>query len=125
MSDDEEDYDGENKRLVVLGMPWRSAQAEEWMLRLDHVHMSTRWGPKGTPKRGRLPRWRVRGSKRMERGSEHPRGLPKNFYDSLWMNELTEEDRRALKTTEPVDLSLSDELMKYVCILMIFCQDCL
>lgn len=122
MSDDEEDYDRQGKEhLIALGMPWRSAEAEEWMVRLDHVHMSTRWNAKGTPKRGNLPRWRVRGSTRMEIHCEPPRGLPENFYDARWLNELMEVDREALEATERVELGLSDRIMEYVSVFS-FCD---
>ncbi|KAK7677612.1 hypothetical protein QCA50_019434 [Cerrena zonata] len=112
VSDDEEVYVNDEKRNVVLRIPWRSSEAEEWMVRLDHVHMSKRWKPNAQPKRGKMPRWRTRGSTRVQAPSEPPRGLPRNFYDTKWLSELTEEDRAALEMSEPVDLRLSDEILR-------------
>ncbi|KAH9921094.1 hypothetical protein B0H21DRAFT_701777, partial [Amylocystis lapponica] len=104
----------ETGRYVVTRLPWRSVQAEEWLMVFDWMHLSTRFNANRKPNSGRFPHRRSRGSQRIESECNPVPGLPKNFYDQAWLNGLPEDDQIELRMQPEVDLTHSEAVRKYV-----------
>lgn len=109
-SGDETDYhyQGSVPRYNILKLPWRSDPATNYLRALDVLHISTRFTKTGRKKRGAFPHVRVNNRRFVDNDADPVAGLPRNFYDSVWLAGLTPEDLIALNIddTAVVDLSI-------------------
>jgi hypothetical protein len=48
----------------------------------------------------------------MEQDAAPVPGLPRNFYDPIWLRTMDKHERRVLKIQDKVDLSLSHAVLK-------------
>ena len=105
----EDDSDDENGRLgnrnrdrrfVINILDWRSDRLEPYLDHVDHARQPI--NPFGKPP-GNVPRQRVRhvGAKVL-RVQAVP-GLPRNFYDDMWVAGLSGADRSALRAVAAVE----------------------
>jgi hypothetical protein len=111
MSGDETDHRQGQVRHVVLRLPWRSPALKSLMKTLDLVHISSRFSTTGRAKRGAFPHRRIPSS-RVEHDSTPVPGLPRNFYDPIWLKSLSKLERRALQVKDEVDLTLTKDVLR-------------
>ena len=79
---------------------------------LDVMHITTRFED-GLPTKGNWPTPRIiltKGKKYSD--ALAPRGLPRNFYDSRWLDGLTEEQQIALNIQPSVDLKIAPSIQR-------------
>ncbi|KZS99613.1 uncharacterized protein LAESUDRAFT_667790 [Laetiporus sulphureus 93-53] len=114
MSGDESDHSGGKVRYVVTRLNWRSSEFETWLKVFDWMHLSSRFTAESKPKRGAFPRYRRRGSRRLEQLGAPVAGLPRNCYDERWLAGLGEVERVSLSIQPAVDLVHSDQVMAFV-----------
>jgi hypothetical protein len=118
MSDDETDseWDGPIDRIphFIKIMSWRNPDVVNFFRVLDSLYLSTRFkGDKWSP--GRLPHTRVP-SVRLRVCDAVP-GLPVNFYRPQWLLQLSDIERRKLKTRPAIDLDFSQNILRCVSVL--------
>lgn len=89
------------RRFVVRILDWRSERLEPYLDHLDRAKQPINAFGKLTP--GNVPRQRVRqvGGKIL-RVQAVP-GLPRNFYDDMWVAGLSGADRSALRAIAAVE----------------------
>ena len=112
-SGDETDTPGD--RYVITNLPWRASEARPWMQVFDDLHITARFRPGRCRTVGHLPHTRVLQSsdQREERGFSAPiKGLPKNFYDPDWLENLDEHQKHNLNMQPAVDLTFPLRIMK-------------
>ncbi|KZS99537.1 uncharacterized protein LAESUDRAFT_667862, partial [Laetiporus sulphureus 93-53] len=114
MSGDESDHSRGKVRYVVTRLRWRSAGLEKWLRVFDWMHLSSRFTAEGKPRRGAFPRYRRRGSNRLERLGDPVPGLPQNCYDAMWFAGLNEEERSSLNVQPALDLAHSEAVLAFV-----------
>ncbi|KAG6875108.1 hypothetical protein C0992_005187, partial [Termitomyces sp. T32_za158] len=112
MSGDETDYGPETpEQAVITRLPWRNPAVDNWLRLFDKLHLLSRFHDDGRPTPGQFPHHRVP-SYRLERHISHAAvGLPRNFYCEDFLACLNPSELRKLEIKEPVDLSLSKELL--------------
>lgn len=112
MSGDETDYDHQTpEQAVITRLPWRNPAVDNWLRLFDKLHLLSRFHGDGRPTPGQFPHHRVP-SCRPERHISHAAaGLPRNFYCENFLARLNPSELRKLRIKEPVDLSLSKELL--------------
>lgn len=98
-SSDESD-DGDKK--VVLCKEWRSAEVNE-LLRFIDDNRTTK-NAYGTPLPGSTPSVRVWGRHGPFSQKSAVAGLPRNFYDNVWFDALTEIEKAHLDALGPIEL---------------------
>ena len=103
MSDDESDHDNGprtgNRTFTVTSVWWRSKNPQFMAILelFDLLYMSTKFKRDGTPHPGNWPRVRIRVDDRQPQNQGKPvPGLPENFYDNLWLQELRALDPTAI-----------------------------
>jgi hypothetical protein len=111
MSGDETDHVQGQVRYAVTRLPWRSTNIRNWLKTLDLVHLSSRFSTTGRAKRGAFPHRRTL-SNRMEQDAAPVPGLPRNFYNPIWLGTLDKHELRALDVQDEVDLTLSPAVLK-------------
>lgn len=116
MSDDETDakWEGPKDQLpdFLSILKWRNPEVVDFFWILDGLYFSTRfrdnrWSP------GRFPHTRVP-SLRVKYSNAVP-GLPENFYNPVWLAQLSEIKRRKLKIRERISLDFSVSILQCVC----------
>ncbi|KZT04093.1 uncharacterized protein LAESUDRAFT_658585 [Laetiporus sulphureus 93-53] len=110
MSGDESDHSRGKVRYVVLTL----SGIREMAVVFDWMHLWCRFTPEGRPKHGAFPRYRRRGSMRLERGALPVKGLPVNCYDTQWLAGLDLEDRHSLNIQPAADLTHTNTVMTFV-----------
>lgn len=111
MSGDESSDDVMPRAYAITVLPWRNPSPEitKWLRSFDHLHLSTRFGTDDRPLPGNFPHRRV-SSKRIEAHSPAPPGLPRNFYDPLWLQDLDKFQIETLDIQPPIDLTFSPDI---------------
>ena len=111
MSGDETDHCHGQTRYAILRVLWRAPAATVWLKTLDLIHLSSRFDSSGRAKRGAFPHKRVPSS-RVEHNAEPVPGLPRNFYDPIWLQSLSEHGRRKLQIQHSVDLTMTEDVRR-------------
>ena len=112
MSGDESDHLDGHRRYVVSKLNWRSDEVTEVLRALDALVLVSHWTSDGRPRPGKFPHVRLHSDKVEER--DPVRNLPRNFYQTEWLDTLDKYERRELNMSEPVKLSLPPGLLRYV-----------
>jgi hypothetical protein len=116
MSDDETDAEWEGPKdqspHFVSILKWRNPEVVDFFRILDGLYFSTRfkdnkWSP------GRFPHTRVP-SLRVKYSDAVP-GLPENFYNPVWLAQLSDIERRKLRIKEKINLGFSVHILRCVC----------
>jgi hypothetical protein len=117
MSSDESDHESGVPRYRILQKSWRNPRVTPWLRIFDAIHLHSRWGPIGRVTAGSKPHTRVVST---EVDDTHPAvtHLPKNAYDTAWLDGLSEVDRRRLQPREEYDFSHSRTILEYVHLLL-------
>ena len=115
MSDDES-IDGAEEGVQALTyeatqLPWRAKWLTKVVRTMDLLHLSSHFTANGKVKKGAFPRLRVTG-KKVDEEAVPPAGLPRNFYDEEWYNNQDEFTRLNLQAKEPVEIHMTDRLLK-------------
>ena len=97
-SDESETDTSGQKQYFVKNMSWRSKEVTH-LLRIVDDNRNTSNGVGGRRSRKRTVR---RPGSATARNA--PSGLPLNFYDRAWYNDLSESDKRALNVQRKVEL---------------------
>lgn len=112
MSEDETEHVRGEPRYVVRTPAWRDPQISVWLQTFDALHLSTRFNPDNTAKRGKFPRLRIRNTNRGSIKGKPVPGLPSNFYRKQWLAKCDKFELRALDIQPPLDLSFSPYIMR-------------
>lgn len=91
-------------------MEWRSPLIAKWLRVFDCVHLSTRFNKAGRATKGAFPRHRV-SSDRMEHSGTPVKGLPRNFYNSMWLETLEDHEMESLDVQSNDDLTHTDSIL--------------
>ncbi|KAJ3522961.1 hypothetical protein NM688_g8798 [Phlebia brevispora] len=105
--------DGETY-FIRTRLRWRSEEFRDFLRSHDYVYLSTRFHPDGKATRGKFPRHRIVGSRRIEKFDPPVAGLPANCYDEDWLATLEPKTREELNLLPPIDLTLSDAIQECV-----------
>jgi hypothetical protein len=111
MSGDETDHGHGQTRYAILKAQWRAPDIKTFMKILDLIHLSSRFDSSGRAKRGAFPHRRVP-STRIEHDAVPVPGLPRNFYDPIWLKSRTKHERHALQIKPDVDLTMTEEVTR-------------
>lgn len=98
-------------RYEITNLRWRNTAIREWFHALDALHMSTRFQVNGRPLPGALPHYRVN-SDRVEEDAPPVVGLPRNFYDEEWLEDLDEIELEQLDVQPPMDITFSPAIQR-------------
>ena len=113
MSSDESETDTSGqKEYVVKTMPWRSKEVTD-LLRIVDDERNTSNGF-GDRRPGNAPRKRAVRRPCSVTARNAPSGLPVNFYDPAWYNDLSKSDKTALNVQSMVELPTIDQVRGYV-----------
>lgn len=93
-------------RNEITNLRWRNTAIKKWFHTLDALHMSTRFQVNGQPLPGAFPHYRVN-SGRIEDDAPPVVGLPRNFYDEDWLENLDEIELEKLDVQPPMDITFS------------------
>lgn len=120
MSDDESDHGGEGgalqgRRYKIAKVQWRSPEATKWLRTMDFIYAGTKINEDRTSRPGN--QFRQRYSSTLERVGCPIIGLPRNFYNEMWLSTLNPKERDELRMQPEVDLSFSVEERRYVAFL--------
>ncbi|KAL0061122.1 hypothetical protein AAF712_012042 [Marasmius tenuissimus] len=114
MSGEETETEKKGKSIAKthrsLVQRWRSSELDEFLRLLDALHISTRYiesTAKYSP--GQFPCYRTPSTK--PDAEYHPEGLPKNWYDKAYLDEVPGR-RQQLKVQPPVPLRLPDHVLR-------------
>jgi hypothetical protein len=107
-------------RNLILRLPWRSAEATEFLRNLDRVHIAGKYKATGRPGPGRWPTPRVPSTRRVDELSKAPVGLPRNFYNEAWLFEIGPDARKELGVRPLMELTFSEATKKCVSFSHIF-----
>ena len=100
-------------RYTIMKLEWRADMVTKYVRAMDVVHLSTRWTRGGRPRKGQFPRIRVAARNKVDTDAQAVPGLPRNFYDSNWLDALSEEERASLQILDvDVDLSIPDAIQR-------------
>lgn len=111
MSGDESSNDAKPPVYAITNLPWRNPSPEitNWLRTFDQLHLSTRFGTDDRPTSGQFPHRRIP-SKRIEAHNTAPQGLPRNFYDPVWLGTLDSFETEALNIQPPINLAFSQDM---------------
>jgi hypothetical protein len=133
MSEDESDHGGEDasdqgqgedradhvpesrpkkRRYKILKVQWRSMEVAKWLRTMDLIYGGTKINEDGTATRGNEFRKRYP-SDEMQIGRPIM-GLPRNFYDARWLQELSPEQLVVLDVQPEIDINFTIDERKYV-----------
>jgi hypothetical protein len=114
VSGDESDHANGQKILLITDLSWRSKDPKviTFFRTFDHIHLSDRFNSTGRAGRGQFPHPRVP-SRRKERHSNPVPGLPENFYDADFLDDLDHFERKALKIQPAIDLTFTPEVQRF------------
>lgn len=118
MSDDESDREQcEGPRhFKILKLNWRSTELRHFLRLLDLLYLYVKFKANGRYQNGNWVRTRLPSNKSENRTaevSEAVAGLPRNFYDTNWYENLNPRLRRILGATSSVDLTIPDVYKRY------------
>jgi hypothetical protein len=116
MSGDESDHASGHRRYVVRKLNWRSNEITNVLRVLDALALVFHWTGNGRPKPGKFPHVRIDSDRLETPGREAVRNLPRNFYNSNWLETLDKYERQALDMGKPVELAVSSRLLRCVTI---------
>lgn len=117
-SEDESDGEVELGRGVVywiVPLEWRSKELVKLLRALDVLHLSTRFDEKGKPTPGQWPRYRREKPPRVPNYEvDGVPGLPRNFYNPLWLvtRSQWELERLGIRDDVEVDLSIPEDVQR-------------
>lgn len=97
---------------MVRKLTWRSPDLDEYVRRLDILHLAMRYGRNGRIKAGGAPRRRVRQNKLIDVDAEPVPGLPENFYAEAYLKGLSPQERRALDIQPRVRMKVPSIVVK-------------
>lgn len=121
-SGDEMDTRSKPYCYVITNLGWRAREVRPWMQVLDDLHLLTRFHPGQRRTAGNLPHDRLVSGQRDERGFSAPvKGLPRNFYDAEWLEDLDEHQKRDLQLKPAVDMTFPKRIIEYINILNSLC----
>lgn len=89
------------RRFVVRILDWRADRLRPYLDHIDHAKQPINAFAKLTP--GNVPRKRVRQVGGTVFTEQAVPGLPRNFYDDMWIAGLSGADRSALRAIAPVE----------------------
>ncbi|KAJ7078370.1 hypothetical protein C8R43DRAFT_910409, partial [Mycena crocata] len=97
----------------ILAPSWRARRVAPWLRMFDSLHHILRKEGEAAVSRGGWPRYRKITQKKSS-SSKFVAGLPRNFYDSRWIESdaLRKYDLRA--DAVPYDFTHDDDIMKFV-----------
>ncbi|KAI0060479.1 hypothetical protein BV25DRAFT_1839740 [Artomyces pyxidatus] len=114
MSDDESDHEGGRRggvrRYAIVNYDWRAPEISIWLRMLDLLQLEGKFREDGSATGGNWPRFRFPSS-RSTPGTAIA-GLPRNFYNPVWLAKLSADVIAELKMKPVVDLRFSDELRR-------------
>ncbi len=119
MSGDESDHANGHQRYVVRKLNWRLSEVTSVLRVLDALALVCHWDGNGWPKPGKFPHVRTNSDRLETREPVH--NLPRNFYDSDWLNTLDKYECQALNMGKLVELALSSWLLR--CVTMLHRQE--
>lgn len=117
MSGDETDHCGKQpiagqRKFLVVRPGWRSQEVTRWLRVIDGLYTIHRFSLDGRATCGNWVRHRI-DSDRVSWDTLPVSGLPENFYDSTWLEGLSERERDSLEVQRPVDLKHSAEVTRW------------
>ncbi|KAI0056973.1 hypothetical protein BV25DRAFT_1763612, partial [Artomyces pyxidatus] len=90
MSEDESDHEGGRRgggrRYTIVNLDWRSPEITMWLRMFDLLHLHGKFREDGGAAPGNWPRLRIPSSKSMKGIAIV--GLPRNFYNPVWLSSL-------------------------------------
>lgn len=112
MSGDESDHADGEERYAYTNLPWRNPATEvkQWFKNFDYLHLSTRFTADDRATSGKFPHIRIN-STRIERHATPVPGLPRNFYDPVWLERMDDFQVRELDVQPSIDLSFSQKML--------------
>ncbi|KAK7446043.1 hypothetical protein VKT23_014666 [Stygiomarasmius scandens] len=97
--------------MAITRLPWRSRELGDFLHRCSDLHLATKYNQNRHYKNGAFPYCRIP-SRNVDRREQAPQGLPANFYDQTWLNDLNHPNRKAsLKMKPAIDLTLPNDLL--------------
>jgi len=115
VSGDETDHHRGRNRYAITKLRWRAPWIREWMATLDRLYLATRFTESGRATPGAFPHVRIMdGRHRPESHDEPVRGLPKNFYDPIWLSEQSAPYIEWLDIRPPINLKFPQELRRLI-----------
>lgn len=91
----------------ILNMRWRSSDLKSLVRLCDPLHMRTRYNDAGEPLPGNFPHFRMPSIKESTTCSA-PRGLPVNYYNPSYLEELDDEELEELGAVAAVPIVISE-----------------
>ena len=116
MSGDETDRCGREpirgqRKFLVVRPGWRSQEVTGWLRVIDDLYTVRRFSLNGRASRGNWARQRI-DSETVDWAQFPVRGLPENFYDSAWLEGLSQAERDELEVQPRISLEHSGEVLK-------------
>ena len=116
MSGDETDRCGREpirgqRKFLVVKPGWRSQEVTDWLRVIDDLYTVRRFSLNGRASRGNWTRQRI-DSETVDWDRIPIRGLPENFYDSAWLECLSQAERDELEVRPGISLDHSAEVLK-------------
>jgi len=116
MSGDETDPYGSQpirgqRKFLVVRPGWRSQEVTKWLRVIDSLYATHRFSADGRASRGNWVRHRIDSGK-VDSDRLPVGGLPENFYDPVWLRDLSQEERNDLDVQPGVNLNHSVEVLK-------------
>lgn len=124
MSDDEDIHEAGEPRYAVRKLRWRAASVRPYLQVFDRLHLCTRFTSDNRTTAGGFPRVRLVSNREETPADQYLgsiTGLPKNFYDSDWLEDLQPYQQASLKIKPEVDLTLPHEIITWVTFLFVPC----
>ena len=112
MSDDEPEFlhgDGDPNYDIIRPL-WRHSLLNIWLKIFSYLDKINKWDVCGNAKKGKFMRARVE-SGRTDKGTV-VRGLPANFYEDKFRNELTETQLEEIDMQPAVPIIHTERTMK-------------
>ncbi|VDB89968.1 unnamed protein product [Peniophora sp. CBMAI 1063] len=126
-SDDESDHEGQSNTFAIKELMWQSSQMRTLSRCLDLKNLSLKFKEDGTARPGNWPRRRIpsqrpRPAFTVESAGEifkgAIQGLPKNWYDQMWLHALAPPLYEALRVGPEVEIELPQpfimEVARYI-----------
>lgn len=118
MSGDESDHEAGkrsrrcDRQYKIVNDNWRNPAIRRWLRILDLLYLVSKFNSLGRASKGTWPRVRNPSYKVVE--GVPISGLPKNFYDPIWVADLSEAKCKALDMKPAMNLSFEEEILRYV-----------
>lgn len=117
MSDDEDIHESGKPRYAIRKLRWRAAAIRPYLQVFDHLHLCTRFTSDNRATPGSFPHLRLVSDREEPPAAQRLgaiAGLPRNFYDPHWLEDLQPYQRVALDVKPEVDIHLPPQITEYV-----------